>query len=112
MRRKLLLPVLVLMCLALVIGCGSTAKVRYANSLAGWNDAMDSYRFQHSLQTPEVQVEWDQKIAPHLLEASMALDKWGLAQTDSLKEQAFIALERQALTLLIKYGVKPEEEGQ
>jgi hypothetical protein len=111
MRRKVLLAAAVLVCvMALAIGCATTMKGKYAQSLAGWNDMMDAYRYQHGLQTPEVQAKWDQEIAPHLLEASMALDKWGLAQTDQLKADAYIALQRQAFALLLRYGIQPEGE--
>lgn len=110
MRRKVLVFALALVCVfALAVGCATTMKGKYAQSLASWNDMMDAYRYQHSLQAPEVQAKWDVEITPFLLEASMALDKWGLAQNDEAKAAAFIALERQAFALLIKYGVKPEE---
>jgi hypothetical protein len=77
----------------------------YDQTLVKWNDAMDSYRYQFERQTPEVQAKWTEEINPILLQASTALNTWGEAQNDYGKEQAFIALERQAFDLLAKYAI-------
>ena len=104
--------VLIALAIVMVAACATTAKGRYGQSLASFNDLMDSYRYQYSMQDPVTQANWDAQIAPYLLEASMALDQWELAQNDATKEQAFITLERKALELLIKNGVITKEVPQ
>lgn len=88
-----------------VMACATTMKGKYAQSLASFNDLMDSYRYQYSLQDEETQLKWDATIAPYLLEASMALDQWELAQNDSTKQAAFLTLERKAIQLLLEHGI-------
>jgi len=88
-----------------VWSCSTYYREEYARALSSWNDMMDSYRIHYEAQDPQTQRVWNQNINPLLLESSMALDAWGMSQDDKTKADAFIAMERQAVRLLLDYGV-------
>jgi hypothetical protein len=118
MKRYSTFPYVGLMCALLILwfylvagGCATPPGIsHYDQTLAKWNDAMDSYRYQFERQTPEVQAKWTEEINPILLQASTALNTWGEAQNDYGKEQAFITLQRQAFDLLAKYAIPTTTE--
>lgn len=92
-------------------GCAhmKTAEGRYAQALTTFNDLMETYRHHYAMQTEEVQAEWDQEITPIAAKASEALDLWKGTLSDTTKEDAYIALQREFWGLLIKYGMKEEQ---
>lgn len=113
--KRLWLVVLVLLfVMPSLSGCSTTQmptpRHSYASYLAKWNDMMDSYRFHYEMQTPETQAKWDEKIQPTIEASSKALDAWGGSPNSYDKEQAFLALEREALRLFALYAIPERRE--
>jgi outer membrane lipoprotein-sorting protein len=100
--KRLILTALALL---IVVACATTPKGRYAQSLDSFDAVMDSYRYYFSMADPATQAEWNAKITPVMRQVSFALDQWKLAQYDIAKEQAYVNLYRQAMVLLIQYGI-------
>jgi hypothetical protein len=113
MKKRLRLALTLCIAMAFVVSCGGVAKTskgRYAQALDQYDAVMDSFRYQHSMADTETQAKWDRSIAPILLQAGEALDNWKLAQNDVTKEQAYLALERQFMQLLFRYGILVKEK--
>ena len=100
--KRLILMVLALLMIA---ACATTPKGKYAQALDNFDAIMDSYRYYFSMADPSTQAKWNAEITPVLRQVSIALDQWKLAQYDIAKEQAYVNLYRQAVSLLIKYGI-------
>jgi hypothetical protein len=94
------------------VGCATTSKGKYAQGLDEFDAVMDSFRYYYSMADAETQAKWKAEIMPVLKQVSMALDQWKFAQNDVTKEQAYVNLYRQAMVLLLKYGIIKTEVRQ
>ena len=113
MKKRLSLALTLCITMAFVVSCGGVAqtpKGRYAQALDQYDAVMDTFRYQHSMADETTQNRWDKTVAPILLQAGVVLENWKLAQNDASKEQAYLAIERQFMSLLFRYGIIVKEK--
>ena len=97
--------------LMLAMACASTLKGKYAQGLDDYEFMMEAYKSYYATASPATQIELKAEVAPVLKKVSVALDNWKLALNDETKEQAYLGLYRQAVALLLEYGIVAKKEG-
>ena len=116
MRVKVFVP---LFALLLLVWCAQTMNLtpsaKYYSALKIWNDNLDTYLATYRAAPPETQQKWKATIDPLILAANKALDTWRLSigTTDgATKEQGWLDAQKQAMALLIQFGVIKVEGGK
>ena len=115
MKFRKLAPILLLV--ILFTGCatlmpGVVGNAKYADALSTYNDLVDSFKFYYVAADDATKVELNKTVRPALLQYSYALDMWKASQNDVLREDTVIALQRQAIRLMVEQGILKVKEGK
>ena len=99
--------------LFLVVGCATTQLGKRMQTLATWNDMLESYKYQYSVADQATRAVWKAEVWPIVKEANdayLTLDK-ALDEGAGIEEkrQAFLKLERKVIGLFLQYGIKKLE---
>ena len=109
-RISMMIGVLALL---LVVGCATTQLGKRVQTLATWNDMLESYKYQYSVADQATRAVWKLKVWPVVKEANdayLTLDKaLGTGTGIEEKRQAFLKLERKVINLFLQYGIKKLE---
>lgn len=101
-------PIAVILFLLLFAGCitmPATPTGKYYDALATFNDLVESYLWHYEVVDAEKQAILKEYLHPVIMEASIALDYWGLAKDDMTRMRAFHAIFKRLQMEFIKYGV-------
>jgi hypothetical protein len=108
-----LFTVLGVLALFLVVGCATTQLGKRVQTLATWNDMLESYKYQYSVADQVTKAVWKAEVWPIVKKANdayLTLDKALDAGTGiEEKRQAFLKLERKVIDLFLRYGIKRPE---
>lgn len=109
-NRNRIFMVFGVLALFLIVGCATTQLGKRVQTLATWNDMLESYKYQYSVADQATRAVWKKEVWPIVKDANeayLALDK-ALDKGTGIEEkrQAFLALKRKVVDLFIKYGVK------
>ncbi len=90
---------------------GVVGNARYADALSTYNDMVDSFKFYYVQADDPTKIELNKTVRPALLQYSYALDMWKASSNDALREDTVIALQRQAIRLMLDAGILKVKEG-
>ena len=114
MKSKFRILALFVVLVMIFTGCaylqGATGKSQYGQTLATYNDMVDSFRYYYNAADDTTKAELNKNVRPALLQLSFALDQWKVSQDDALRADSVIALQRRAISLLLQYGVIKTKE--
>ncbi len=114
MKFRKLAPLVLLV--ILFTGCatlmpGVVGNAKYADALSTYNDMVDSFKFYYVQADDPTKIELNKTVRPALLQYSYSLDMWKASSNDALREDTVIALQRQAIRLMIDAGILKVKEG-
>ncbi len=90
---------------------GVVGNAKYADALSTYNDLVVSFKYYYVASDDATKIELNKTIRPALLQYSYALDMWKASPNDMLREDTVIALQRQAIRLMLDTGVIKVKEG-
>jgi len=108
-KKKYLVLVVISLVIIAIAGCATLqGKKAYLAALKKYTQTAEKYEAYYQAASDSQKAKWKETIDPVMLEASAALDVWGLAVvngTESNEEQLYNEIFSKLLPMLIEAGV-------
>lgn len=103
-RHRNLIVLLVVLLLAMIVGCAADqikqADEAYALAVTALADQVETYNAMKATQTPEVQAKWEKQVEPKILDVRKALAAWKAVRGGSAEDLARGDYDKALLSLV------------